>query len=59
MPLPTFIGASPTVDVNYRYLNDGDISADPTGSVDVAVVWDGPKVAMTGSLPNEITQGRC
>lgn len=56
----TVNGASETsVDVTYRYLNDGDISANPTGSVDVAFLWDGSEVVMNGDLPYGVTQGRC
>ncbi|MFW0795802.1 LppP/LprE family lipoprotein [Gordonia sp. CPCC 205515] len=56
----TVTGASPTsVDVNYHYLNEGDISARPTGNVDVAFVWDGSKVVMNGSLPAAMTRGQC
>ena len=56
----TVNGASDTsVDVTYRYLNDGDISANPTGSVDVVFLWDGTEVVMNGQLPYGVTQGRC
>lgn len=45
--------------VNYRYLNDGDISANPTGSVDVWFEWTGSGVTMHGTLPYLVTYGQC
>ena len=49
----------PAVYVNYRYLNDGDISANPTGSVDVWFEWTGSGVTMHGTLPYLVTYGKC
>ena len=45
--------------VNYRYLHDGDISANPTGSVDVWFEWTGSGVTMHGTLPYLVTYGKC
>ena len=45
--------------VNYRYLNDGDVSANPTGSVDVWFEWTGSGVTMHGTLPYLVTYGKC
>ncbi|MFW0787690.1 LppP/LprE family lipoprotein [Gordonia sp. CPCC 206044] len=48
-----------SVDVNYRYLNPGDISANPTGTVDVSFTWTGSGVQMNGDLPAALTRGQC
>ncbi|MGK2320471.1 LppP/LprE family lipoprotein [Gordonia rhizosphera] len=56
----TVTGSSPTsVNVTYRYLNAGDPTANPTGRADVVFVWDASQVVMHGSLPYEVTQGKC
>ncbi|GAA1482157.1 hypothetical protein GCM10009624_25970 [Gordonia sinesedis] len=38
---------------------DGDANAGPTGRVDVSFRWDGSRVVMDGTLPYEVTFGRC
>lgn len=45
--------------VTYHYLNDGDISANPTGSVNVWFEWTGSHVRMHGTLPYLVTYGKC
>ena len=53
-------GASPrTVDVTYRYLKEGEASAAPSGIARVSFVWNGDRVVMNGTLPYEVTYGKC
>lgn len=60
LPFQTIVDSSQsTVQVNYKYLKDGDAFAAPHGSVDVVFSWVNGRVVMNGSLPREATHGQC
>lgn len=48
-----------SVDVDYRYLNPGDITANPTGHYSLTFVWTGSGVQMNGSIPAAASRGQC
>ncbi|MFW0793327.1 LppP/LprE family lipoprotein [Gordonia sp. CPCC 205515] len=56
----TVTGSTPSsVNVTYRWPNPGDANANPTGQASVVFEWNGSQVVMNGSLPYEVTRGKC
>lgn len=50
---------SNSVSVDYRYIVGDEPNASPQGSAPVRFVWNGSSVEMEGTLPDQVTFGKC